>query len=140
MDKLLFTQNFNNKLFSDIFNHVGLHALESHCAGDEVLVYVRDMPLGRAKVVAVHTFPFSKINDVLGYLTIGKPAQALAEQVRRTVPKNMQLYADTMLSHIVYQYTERHLPNQQQLLQAWWQEQVNNTDPVFDEATIYHNQ
>lgn len=106
------------QLFSNTFSTVTAHAPYCNRVGNVVTVKNRGLTMGQATVVAVRTFPFSKINDNLSFLETGKPAAYLAEVLRRQ--HGNKVYADTQLDHVVLKYTKRDLVNHRMLLEEWW--------------------
>lgn len=120
METLDFTQNWNGKLLLDVFGTVRLHNPIKYRLNALLQCRLHDKDMGIVKVVNVRPFEFGMIRDGIAYLDTGKPAHYLAELLRRFYAPHGQLANDTMLCHVILEYTERHYLNQTAELQKWW--------------------
>lgn len=112
-------RNYNGKLFCDNFSHVTIYSPELN-PGDEVKITHRGLEMGIATVEALSHLPFSRINDALSFVNMGKSSQYQAAELNRMHNGGQTLAADAMISHIVFGYTERNIENQTQLIKEWW--------------------
>jgi hypothetical protein len=121
MLQLDFSSNWNGKLFNDTFSDIRLHNPDINFLGNEMEVMEKSIYHGIVKIVAVRSFPYYKINDVLAFINVGKPAAYQAEILKRCYAKNQAIQPDMQLDHIVFTYTKRNIETQSQLLTEWWQ-------------------
>ena len=131
MQKLHFNANHNGKLFLDHFGFVDLHDAERYTVGNHLDVFLRSTLLGTVTVVAVRTFRFKQISDILAFIECGKPAHYLADLLRRYCENKIALGPETELDHVVLHYKQRHLHNHSLLLQEWWNEKVQQQPTQF---------
>ena len=117
MEKLEFSRNDNCKLFLEYFSCIRMHDAGLYKIGNTLEIILRGESLGQAEVVAVRTFKFAHLSDVVSYLDNGKPFQFMAAAIKKNHPETNP---DTELDHIVLHYTARNLDNQGNLLMAWW--------------------
>lgn len=124
--KVLFTTNFNGKLFSDTFSTVrdydpekfSLHAIHE--------IDYKNKQMGIAEIVAVREFKYKEIRDVLSFIECGRPPHYLASILHRYyAPHNQRMMPDKSLLHVVYQYRQRNLEMQSALIREWWNEKLN---------------
>lgn len=123
-------QNFNGKLFADIFSHVTLFSQEfkdAWSADEDVKIITRSTDWGMAKILHLSKFPFRDLKNSVSYLNIGRSAVAQAFELNRMHNQGRTLPPDTMLCHLVLGFTERNMENQNILIKAWWEaKQLNN--------------
>jgi ABC-type antimicrobial peptide transport system permease subunit len=124
MQRIEYTTNWNGKLLLDNFGTVRLHNPGKYFIGNQMEVVLKGMPVGIVKVIAVRTFKYKQISDVLGYLDVGKPAHYLAQLMRNFYSKDIALTPETRFDHIVQQYTERYVEAQQSILKDWWETKI----------------
>ena len=136
--KLQFSHNHNGKLFLDHFGFVDLHDPDKYIVGSRLDLSLRHTLLGTVSVVAVRTFQYKQISDILAYIECGKPAHYLADLLKRYCEGKIELGPETKLDHVVLHYRERHLQNHSLLLQEWWKAVVQGqpnqyaTQPTFN--------
>lgn len=127
MQTLECSKNHNGKLFMDHFPDVRLNNPEKFFVGNELEVILDGESMGTVKVVAVKSFEFSQLGDVLAFLNIGKPKQYYAAVLK-------SFYGDLaphqLLQHIVFAWKSRNLETQGKAIMNWW------TDIYRDEAHI----
>jgi hypothetical protein len=114
---LHYTVNANGKLFNDCFNDIR-PSQEFYHPGAEAQIIYKSMNMGIGKIIAVRTFPFSKISDLLSYLNIGHHAAYQAEMLKRY--NHGSVTPDFKLDQLVIAYTQRNYEVQSELLTEWW--------------------
>lgn len=122
MQTLTFTQNWNGKLFLDNFGTVRLHNEQKYFSGNHLEIILRNHNIGIAEVVAVRTFLFTGITDVLAYLDTGKPAHYLAELMRRMYSNKDGFNDSSKLDHVILHWKERNMRMHASFLEEWWRE------------------
>lgn len=126
-----FSHNWNGKLFLDNFGTVRLHNPEKYKPGNEMDAKLKNIYLGSVQVVAVRTFEYKYIRDVLSYLDTGKPAHYMAEVIRRMYQQQVVFNANTKLDHVVFHYIKRNLQTQSELLAEWWREKELQNNKLY---------
>ena len=132
MKYLDFSDNYNGKLFLDVFGTIRIHNPAKYHTNAMLTIRLHEKELGTARVLAVRTFEYGNIRDVLSYLDTGKPAHYLAELLRRFYAPHGKLEANTQLDHIILQYETRQFENQSAELKKWWKSKTPDSQlPLF---------
>jgi hypothetical protein len=118
MLQIEFSQNFSGQIFPDFFQDVRLNE-EGLYAGNMFDGYLKSIRFGYVRIVSVRIFSYSKINDTISYMAIGKPAAALALHIKNKHGNIIK--PDTQLALITWENVERNFETQGDLLQDWWQ-------------------
>lgn len=109
MDKKLtinFKENYNGKLLLDVFGSVRPYDIEKHILSVEYSILLNKVAIGTAKLVAIRTFEFRNIRDVLSYLDIGDQPYVLAGKLKAWYP-DTTFFGDEIMAHLVFQFTSR---------------------------------
>jgi hypothetical protein len=122
MGSINFSQQWGGKIFMDTFGTVRPHDPERFYEGKVLDVLYKKQEMGKAEIVAIRTFEFKQIRDVLSFLDTGRPAHYLAGLLQRFYGNSLQ--PDSKLDHIVLRYTCRNITNQGILITQWWDETV----------------
>ncbi|HRH60177.1 MAG TPA: hypothetical protein PL045_06385 [Chitinophagaceae bacterium] len=116
MLKITISGNPNGKLLSDCFIDFRMDG-ELFFTGADVEVYSNKHFLGYAKVVGSKRIYFSEISTSDAYLCIGNDAAYLKTVFQRI---HGPLTADRVIYKVLFQYSQRHLPEQQGLFKRYW--------------------
>jgi hypothetical protein len=129
MVNLEFTENWNGKLFNDVFTDIRPHNPDIFFVGNEMEVMENSIYHGIAEVVAVRQLPFHKINDVIAFANMGRAAAYQAELLKRSFTKSQIAENEMLLDYIAFSYTERNIETQSELMSHWWETKnpVNGT-------------
>jgi hypothetical protein len=122
MQSINYSSNFNGKLFSDCWGDVRLHNEDKFVAANSIQVLYKGKEIGLAQIVAVRSFEFRQIRDVLSFLDCGKPSYYLASVLQKFYGP---LQPTDLLDHVVLKYTHRNIELQQALLREWWNEKIS---------------
>lgn len=101
-----FAENYNGKLLLDVFGTVRPYDIEKHVQGREFNILLKKVAIGTAKLVALRTFEFRNIRDVLSYLDIGQAPYVLAGQLKLFYP-DTTFFGGEIMAHLVFEYTYR---------------------------------
>jgi hypothetical protein len=92
--------------------------------GEHLEVHLaRGVEMGMAEVVAVKTIMLGKIPTTFCQYLTGKPKPYLLSILRR----QYGVSDDSQMQVLVLKYTQRYLAAQQEVLKAWWNNQVEAT-------------
>jgi len=119
-----YTNNFNGKLFCDVWGDVRLHDEEKFFPSNIIEVHYKNKTIGTAQVMAVRTFEFKQIRDALAFLDCGKPSYYLASLLQKFYGP---LQPQDKLDHIVLKYTNRNIELQEQMIKDWWQHKIEQS-------------
>ena len=136
MHTIELTHNYNGKMFNQVFGAVLPLDITTHVVGNQVLVKLKGIDMGTAVIVAVKRFEFKTTNDILAFLEMGRPAAYLAEVIRRQHTE--KVFPDTMIDHVIMEYTRRNLQTTGAMLQAWWKEFWDSRDDDTEEYFLPH--
>lgn len=128
MEAINFKQNYGGKLFNDWFSTVRLHDPEKFINGNSLEVYLRKYNMGIAQIVAVRTFYFHQIRDVLAQIECGNNASYLATILQSIYGQHVRLEKEDKLDHVVLRYTRRNIEMQAALMNDWWKEKVGQQE------------
>ncbi len=129
MEALNFSINHNGKLFLEFFSAVRLHNPAKYAVGKILECNLQSQKLGLVEVVAIRSFEYRNISDVLSYLDTGKPAYQMGNLLKKFYPKHTHAHAK--FDHIVLHYVERNMPVLQVLLEEWYRDiaEQHKSDP-----------
>lgn len=101
-----FKENYNGKLLLDVFGSVRPYDIEKHILSVEYTILLNKVAIGTAKLVAIRTFEFRNIRDVLSYLDIGDQPYVLAGKLKTWYP-DTTFFGDEIMAHLVFKFTSR---------------------------------
>lgn len=117
-----FNINYNGKLLADHFPDIRAFNPQIHFIGNRFQAMYKSITLGVVEIRAVRQFPYARITDVCSLLTTGKPAGYQAKLIDRYYNHGLPCKGDYPLVHIVFNWYDRDMTAQSQLLHEWWQE------------------
>ena len=117
MHKIILQEYYGGKIFNNYFSVVLPYDNINHREESTVEVYYKYILLGVAEIKAVRKIFAGDIRDVLSFLDCGKPAYRMAAEIYKHAGKQDPALP---LDHLVLQYKERNMPNQEEYLQDWW--------------------
>lgn len=85
MKDLEFSYNWNNKLDCKAFTTLRLS--NRFYVGDEIIVKLKSVVKGRAKVIGKRYFGIDEINDYIGYLDTGYSGEETKDILKKMYPE-----------------------------------------------------
>ena len=119
-DTIIFTTNWNGKLFLDCFGTVRLHNPGKYAVGKKMNIMYNKIPMGIAKIEALRVFQYKQISDALSYIDVGKPAVYLSQLLSNMYTKKGLLFPSSELDHVILVYEERNIESHQMVWREWW--------------------
>jgi hypothetical protein len=130
MQEINFLENYNGKLFNDIFMDIKLKNPELYGNGKEFDILLRNIHLGTAKIEAIIDLSNSRVKDIFSFLNCGKPAAYQIGLLNQLHGHGRSFAPDQQLVVIGFKYTERNFENQAALLTEWWKTKIEEYGPV----------
>lgn len=122
MLELRFTDNFNGKLFLDLFGDIRM-ADDIYKVGTPVEVMLRNNFLGYAQIISRRDFSLKRLTEVASQINCGKGIMYQAKLLNSYYNGNKPMHPDTTLCQIVVRYTQKNMPVMQPLLHDWYENQ-----------------
>jgi hypothetical protein len=85
--------------------------------------------IGEARIVHVSNVQYKAITNEIAFMVSGKPAPYVKGILAKIYP-NVQ--ADSVMSVVVYEWVQRYLAEQQDMVKQWWESQVAQTPNYSD--------
>lgn len=118
-----FGQNWNGRLFADVFSDARDYNPEKYAVGSLHDIYFKSRKIGVAEVVASRKFRFCEIRDAFSYLICGQPAYYLAAMLTKFyAPKDSKIHPDKEFIHVIWKWKARDIEAQNFLITEWWKE------------------
>lgn len=111
-----FRNNFNGKLFNDVFGELMIDDIR---IGDEVSITYQNQELGIAEIVEIKTFPFSGLKNRVSFLNCGEYMPTQAAILNRYYNQGKTLPQNQEIKHVIFKYTKRNLPNLETKISEW---------------------
>lgn len=122
-----YKENWNGKLFTDHFNELLPYSAE-YQQGTLMEIKLNGESMGIVKIEAIRHLPFCRITDVVSLLNIGRGVQHQAEFLNREHNGGKPMAPDAMISHLVFAYTDRNIPNHAKLMIAFLNSKHQNLE------------
>jgi hypothetical protein len=121
MQQIAFTSNPHGKLLLQFFMDVRLLDEEKYMPGNVLEVVLKGKVLGTAKVVAAKQFRYCRINETFSFMNCGKHPAYQASLLQRYYVHELTMQPDTQLLQVVFEWQNRNIEQQRELVQDWWQ-------------------